>query len=443
MFNVVVNGQTTIGLGHQFNLARAARSDANPFGLAFDNANNALGDVDLIWEEICNEDSDGDGLSNGEELCDPGCTWRPGDDDPDCDEGTFPTHPGFADENIQDVGVPQVVQIHAAMMILAWAICAPVGIISATLFKKNASGNVLWFLVHRVLLSAAAGLTVLGFLVMVNDRGTDIIFESIDNHPRTGIAVVAFAVLQPLSGFFRVHKKKGKGKSVQRLVWELQHQWTGRITVILAVASLASGIQIGFDNDTGGSFLIVVFGIVSLASFAYVFLYREPQIKKREAAEYETEYNKSYSKKKEVQGENYLTTEAAVEPERESYQNETFADRTLVPSVQSSRPAQSYKSEQNYARSPVPSHTGRVGDQTPKSFRSSVANITKSFQRAPSQSASSGYISPSPEPIPEEQSIPSRQSSQHSNLSEEETEVPEKREVTPSGRKRDFNDFDV
>lgn len=27
---------------------------------------------------LCNHDSDGDGLSNGAELGDPGCTWRRG-----------------------------------------------------------------------------------------------------------------------------------------------------------------------------------------------------------------------------------------------------------------------------------------------------------------------------------------------------------------------------
>ncbi|XP_048241452.1 uncharacterized protein LOC124142783 [Haliotis rufescens] len=61
--------------------------DRNPFGLDFQQ-------VKQWTEELCQKDSDGDGLTNGQELGDPECVWHP---------GQFPqrtnniTHPGICD----------------------------------------------------------------------------------------------------------------------------------------------------------------------------------------------------------------------------------------------------------------------------------------------------------------------------------------------------------
>eukprot|EP00951_Prasinocladus_malaysianus_P047796 scaffold651981_cov52-Prasinocladus_malaysianus.AAC.1 len=56
-------------VGHEGCVPGAAR---NPFGLAFA-ANN------YAWDStLCLEDSDGDNLTNGEELGDPCCQWVPG-----------------------------------------------------------------------------------------------------------------------------------------------------------------------------------------------------------------------------------------------------------------------------------------------------------------------------------------------------------------------------
>jgi len=59
--------ETWPGVGHKITMGSG---DRNPFGLAF-KANN------LAWDaNICGQDSDGDGRSNGEELGDPDCTWK-------------------------------------------------------------------------------------------------------------------------------------------------------------------------------------------------------------------------------------------------------------------------------------------------------------------------------------------------------------------------------
>ncbi len=75
-----------------------ANPDANPsdqnqgYDLAFRPAD--------FWLDVCVDDSDGDGATNGEELGDPDCVWASGDANPAADVGnpgdaaSTPTDPG-------------------------------------------------------------------------------------------------------------------------------------------------------------------------------------------------------------------------------------------------------------------------------------------------------------------------------------------------------------
>eukprot|EP00403_Amphidinium_massartii_P011362 CAMPEP_0178427820 /NCGR_PEP_ID=MMETSP0689_2-20121128/29943_1 /TAXON_ID=160604 /ORGANISM="Amphidinium massartii, Strain CS-259" /LENGTH=155 /DNA_ID=CAMNT_0020049541 /DNA_START=121 /DNA_END=588 /DNA_ORIENTATION=- len=81
---VMYDGSAWPGVGHILRQGTGAR---NPFGIAFNTAGN-------MWTTaLCQEDSDGDGETNGAELGDPECVWT---------EGATParttdiTHPGFA-----------------------------------------------------------------------------------------------------------------------------------------------------------------------------------------------------------------------------------------------------------------------------------------------------------------------------------------------------------
>ena len=50
-----------------------------------------------MWTAVlCNMDSDGDGRTNGVELCDPNCEWQQGDPDPVCTGSV--SHPGLSDD---------------------------------------------------------------------------------------------------------------------------------------------------------------------------------------------------------------------------------------------------------------------------------------------------------------------------------------------------------
>lgn len=56
----------------------------------FQDVRNTLQAGSIDWAKVCPLDSDGDGLTNGQELGDPNCRWRQGDPDP----GPGLGHPG-------------------------------------------------------------------------------------------------------------------------------------------------------------------------------------------------------------------------------------------------------------------------------------------------------------------------------------------------------------
>lgn len=65
---------------------RGGGTPRNPFGEDYESTS--------AWAKLCLKDSDGDGATNGVELGDPDCAWRPGDADP---EG-YLSKPGDADD---------------------------------------------------------------------------------------------------------------------------------------------------------------------------------------------------------------------------------------------------------------------------------------------------------------------------------------------------------
>ena len=263
---VRLNGVLVAGLGHENAIAPSTTRDrANPFGLLIKDTEDQGGD---LWQTACNEDSDLDGFTNGQELCDPGCVWTPGDDDPvDCLNGTEPSHPGFPPDAVVDNSIPTLIKLHAAFMLFAWAFCAPAGILAAVFFK-NRGAPPTWFTFHKILLSATVSFTLFGFIIIYVEIGELILLSE---HPRIGLSVIVMATFQALNGFARPHLPKGGDpKSILRSAWELLHQWNGRASIFLAWAALITGIELVFDNGReGGVILASIFGVLAFAVIIY------------------------------------------------------------------------------------------------------------------------------------------------------------------------------
>eukprot|EP00747_Dinoflagellata_sp_TGD_P079662 gnl/TRDRNA2_/TRDRNA2_160597_c0_seq1.p1 gnl/TRDRNA2_/TRDRNA2_160597_c0~~gnl/TRDRNA2_/TRDRNA2_160597_c0_seq1.p1 ORF type:complete len:671 (+),score=101.03 gnl/TRDRNA2_/TRDRNA2_160597_c0_seq1:77-2089(+) len=78
------------GVGHQS--CKGGSMPLNPFGLALQAA-------DYKWtKELCEADSDEDGLTNGEELGDPCCLWEANDHPSSYTSSFVASHPGFGDD---------------------------------------------------------------------------------------------------------------------------------------------------------------------------------------------------------------------------------------------------------------------------------------------------------------------------------------------------------
>ncbi|XP_048241391.1 dopamine beta-hydroxylase-like isoform X1 [Haliotis rufescens] len=79
-----VSGEMWQGVGHS---NPAGGGDRNQFGIDFASQGRT-------WANVCNMDSDGDGMTNGQELGDPQCIWTTGATPA---RTTELTHPGFCD----------------------------------------------------------------------------------------------------------------------------------------------------------------------------------------------------------------------------------------------------------------------------------------------------------------------------------------------------------
>jgi len=116
------------GVGH---LRKAGAEARNEFGIEF--AESGSG----IWGPwICEQDSDGDGMTNGEELGDPNCVWTPGQT-PEFTDGI--THPGLACG--PSPAPPQDIQLSGFGAHIEGVSVDPWGNVYATHFRDTADNS--------------------------------------------------------------------------------------------------------------------------------------------------------------------------------------------------------------------------------------------------------------------------------------------------------------
>eukprot|EP00924_Labyrinthula_sp_SR-Ha-C_P002634 snap_masked-scaffold_13-processed-gene-2.19-mRNA-1 protein AED:0.31 eAED:0.32 QI:0/-1/0/1/-1/1/1/0/358 len=284
--NVYYGGEQWPGVGH---VNRAGAGDLNPFGQRLKELGISNGN--FVWADVCWEDSDEDGMSNGEELGDPNCVWTVGDDPA---RTTDITHPGYSEDeetvtevlSNQDDSVPILITLHAVLMCLAWVIFAPMGILVALVHKKTSVQPsylpLHWFKMHQIFVVLAVLCTLIAFICIAVEL-EEVEFDT--DHKLSGIGVVVLAVLQPVSGILRPHlPAKGEAKSKFRLLWEFLHQWLGRSLLLLAILALYYGFETfsedyGYMEENAATALSYMFwglfALGTLFSVVFVLFFRE------------------------------------------------------------------------------------------------------------------------------------------------------------------------
>lgn len=259
----------------------------------------------LSWAAVCALDSDGDGMTNGEELGDPDCTWTPEQGS----EGLLEplSHPGLvcqqAEEeeegDAEEGGSDEVeeedveeeeeeadgngaenprgsarrspamqVWIHGILMISAWFVCAPIGVILAVMNKTKVEPSVTnWFKLHQAFLTMTALLTIIAFAIILLVDFDGFNFNR-NWHTRIGYAVVLGSILQLVIGMLRPNKNQPK--QCVRSAWEYFHQWFGRVLLLLALAASCLGIML-VGTQLGDETFTINIVYTLLAAFVLLF----------------------------------------------------------------------------------------------------------------------------------------------------------------------------
>lgn len=268
--NVVgLDGQAWPAVGHGAPSGGTAAT-INPFGAAF----KAAG---LVWTaDLCRQDSDGDGRTNGEELGDPDCVWQPGAAP---NRTAHISHPGLFNDfaaadhgssSNETVGAPQAgtppqqyslpawLVAHIACMMLSWGFFLPIGALMAISFRGTlkgtgggggAGGTQLWFKLHVSIQVLGLVLTIVGFAIAFAQIGTPVV----GSHQIMGTVVFALALAQGLMGHLRPHKPSSPGErpTALRTVWEYCHKGFGRIVIVLAWANTFLGVKLVKSDYSG------------------------------------------------------------------------------------------------------------------------------------------------------------------------------------------------
>jgi hypothetical protein len=134
---------------------------------------------------------------------------------------------------------------HGTVMVFAWMVFAPTGILIARYgrllrigTRRNLLGDSIWFQAHRVALAVAALATLLGFfLILAQTQSTwvdpNLYGQSLYAHSIMGVLIVSFATVQVWMALFRCDPS-----SKFRFIYNWIHRTTGLLAFFLSVPTI-------------------------------------------------------------------------------------------------------------------------------------------------------------------------------------------------------------
>ena len=134
---------------------------------------------------------------------------------------------------------------HGTVMVFAWMIFAPIGILMARYGRllhigprRKILGDTLWFQTHRLALSLAAVATLLGFFLILVQTQSSWVDPDTDgrllySHSILGVLIVCFAMLQVWMALFRCHPA-----TRFRFIYNWAHRTIGILAFLLSVPTI-------------------------------------------------------------------------------------------------------------------------------------------------------------------------------------------------------------
>jgi hypothetical protein len=134
---------------------------------------------------------------------------------------------------------------HGTVMVFAWMIFAPTGILIARYgrllhigTRSKLLGDSIWFQAHRLALAVAALATLLGFfLILVQTQSTwvdpNYLGQRFYAHSIMGVLIVSFATVQVWMALFRCNPS-----SKFRFIYNWVHRTTGLLAFVLSIPTI-------------------------------------------------------------------------------------------------------------------------------------------------------------------------------------------------------------
>lgn len=163
-------------------------------------------------------------------------------------------------------------KVHIVSMQLSLGFLLPVGVLIPMSFREAFTNNSTWFKCHRMI-------NITGLLIML--VGVAFAFQGVagrhftELHHIVGVAVITFALLQPLNAFFRPHHDDNQG-FLSRSTWEMIHKSFGRLVIVGAWCNIFFGIKLledlyGTSQTTSLVFIGVQATIIGVLSIVAIY----------------------------------------------------------------------------------------------------------------------------------------------------------------------------
>jgi hypothetical protein len=177
---------------------------------------------------------------------------------------------------------------HGTVMVFAWMVFAPTGILIARYgrllrigTRRNLLGDSIWFQAHRLALAVAALATLLGFfLILAQTQSTwvdpNLYGQTLYAHSIMGVLIVSFATIQVWMALFRCDPS-----SKFRFIYNWIHRTTGLLAFVLSVPTIfIVAYWLPFHHNGLVTILSLWTAWVVIAVIAFEFLQSRSKIRR-------------------------------------------------------------------------------------------------------------------------------------------------------------------